>query len=706
MSTAPGYFRVENWSILGTEIEALTVNINHYRKVTAKKNLISSFVYCCPIYLDENRILDETGEVHTLNVKLLTTSDGTFLQCNFELKSACLGDQILNLRSRKIQTSLSLKCTVSWCLLTSGVSNYRLGPQPKIMFSILSVRGSSVIDKLRSCSLRYGLLNSGLDEEVLHWSLNIMHAVQWLDIRFDLQDCPVNGDDVLVLAFRLGNDEVDRYHASFSISEMLAAKQNGRWVSVTPASLDAPTFEIWVSGFNCESDQSLVRLLTSLKNLVETVPTKEAPTQNSVLLTASHKTSADSGLLYLHVMDGLGITTTVTDAKYRVKIEIMTGPPTFENIVATVKTKSADPGKHLVWDEVVVMDIPSILMSVATKMSAGQLCVSLSCETSEAGASENGATIIGFYTFNLTEIFGSLNNPGLRRKEYILALECDQLHDRRNNEHSGFLSSKTAPVDPVRLRVGMLLIPPETRFSDEKYALAMRGFMPATSLKSENKTVCTRADINTVKNGKLKTALEKLRVETAKTEETVQRERIPQIPLGESLNDMERVLTDVERDIRDVRLAVVGAIVLPELGNEEDILSNEYFGLQEEIFAPSPRIQELNMADIIAAFSSVSNTVVVKIAKLVKNTEALVRISASTCAELGLLNCNVNDEADMAVRKAVRLIEIFAGVIGKVSEYKATVAKLSDSLYLNISKSGSYAEVSASSKLLDDHCYR
>jgi hypothetical protein len=126
-----GYFRAENWSLSGTEIDAVSVCVNKYRKVTVKKPKVESFVYCCPIYLGENRILDEIGEGHCLNIKVLT-GDGQFLSGSLPLDSHHLGNNTIELSARKKLSNYTLTILLSWRSLSNIIDYSRLGHKPKV----------------------------------------------------------------------------------------------------------------------------------------------------------------------------------------------------------------------------------------------------------------------------------------------------------------------------------------------------------------------------------------------------------------------------------------------------------------------------------------------------------------------------------------------------------------------------------------------
>lgn len=128
---ALGYFAIQNWRIIGIDIDVLSINVDKQRKFVVKKQEIQSFIFCCPMFLDENGIFDENREIHQIFIKILGI-DGQFMSGSFVISSANDPTHSIALSTRKRQDAFTLSFTMSWYPLLNTAEYGRLQSAPKV----------------------------------------------------------------------------------------------------------------------------------------------------------------------------------------------------------------------------------------------------------------------------------------------------------------------------------------------------------------------------------------------------------------------------------------------------------------------------------------------------------------------------------------------------------------------------------------------
>jgi hypothetical protein len=565
--------------------------------------------------------------------------------------------------------------------------------------------------------LECNVSNSAVSEAVVSWSLNVLHGLQWTDPKFDLQDSEVSDAEQLTLSFVDPDQNV--YQAVVSIREILFAKQHGRWISLSSQTkTKTKGFEIWIVLFNIACETELVRFIVDMKPLLEADASARNATKaegnkqpGTGLSLKSGKVSGPTlkgSSLHIHVMDSLGVNATSMDAKYVVLVELSeTGHDQKSKVLSSVSSKACSSKRHLAWDEAISLELPTNLVNSATAAHTAKLSVKLCFVNSVKLSASEDLLCLGVYDFVLRDLVNSLKKVGARRKDYVVELTSSPWSNAEETALTESVALGIRSPKVTRLRFGLLLLTEDIRETADGIKAA-EAFLSSASSSQSAHAVKPTLLAHKGNSDRLRSALSQLEQQTAQTEATLATERVVKEPLDSSIRSLQDEIDGVEKDMKDLAVAVGDGGLVPAATTEDvDDFDCEKYGIDTDCFILSPRPEsERRSSDSISEIMKIADLLRNRTRKLLNSIDPLLNIARESQHDRPSGKVGFNDVSDPRAKKLVRLKEILTGVLEKIRIYRKRAREVSDALYGRISGCKSNAEISSIAQLLNGDCYR
>ncbi len=254
--------------------------------------------------------------------------------------------------------------------------------------------------------------------------------------------------------------------------------------SMSSSSSSSPKAEVWIAALDLTMETSFLQQYDD-----------KCWTEDVI-----RQTTSKEFLLLLHVMDGLGLDargSITQNNRLAVTFKIVEKHQTVDHAISKsvnpdsivspivsstspflpVRTKLSSSRRHLYWDEHLEMSVPLILASVRGKdvVSASSISIKLDSNSAKTNLGEDNTNTDSqavvstdssewHANLDIDSLFTSLLRMGMRRKELVVVLEQKSLESSSTASLSlipPMMSSSPTTSRPVRLRVGVMLIPPQ-----------------------------------------------------------------------------------------------------------------------------------------------------------------------------------------------------------------------------------------------------